>query len=150
MSTGCIPCRALPALIFLADPSFGAAILHVQPNLTLTEEVHVAISGQVAVCWTQQLGSTLYAIDAGVPKIWTLDAGTGTLSGAITVTAPEAAVNITDVLDSAINNGLMYSLTAENGISVTDLAEKVTVQYLDLQGFGQREYYTGMATWAGW
>jgi hypothetical protein len=135
--------------IFLVDPSFGAAILHVQLNFTLIEEVHVAISGQVAACWTQQLGTTLYAIDAGVPKIWTLDAGTGALTGAITVTAPGAAVNITGVFDSAINNGLMYSLTAENGISVTDLAEKVTVQYLDLEGFGQREYYTGMAIWIG-
>jgi hypothetical protein len=71
------------------------------------------------------------------------------LSGAITVTAPEASVNITGVLDSAINNGLMNSLTAENGISVTDLAEKVTVQYLDLEGFGQRKYYTKMAIWTG-
>jgi hypothetical protein len=66
------------------------------------------------------------------------------------LTAPEAAVNITGVLDSAINNGLIYSLTAENGISVTDLAEKVTGQYLDLEGFGQREYYTGMAIWTRW
>jgi hypothetical protein len=41
------------------------------------------------------------------------------------VTAPEASVNITGVLDSAINNGLMNSLTAENGISVTDLASAV-------------------------
>lgn len=135
--------------IFLSDPSFGASILKVQENLKIVEGTHVVIPGQVAVCWTQywQSTDTLYAIDAGTHDVYTLSATTGALESPILVSASTTSANITGLFDSAIKNGLMYSLTDVNGISVTDLSEKALVQYLDLEGFGQRQYYMGMATW---
>ena len=138
--------------VFLSDPSFGAAFLRTEANLSLVEEAHLVIPGQGAICWTQywQPGGTLYAIDAGINQIHTISASTRTLESPIIVTGLESSANVSGVFDSAINNGLMYSLLDANGISVVDLAKKVQVQYFDLEGFGSRQYYTGMATWPSW
>lgn len=138
--------------IFLGDPSFGAAILTFQDNLTVVEVEHVVIPGQQAVCWTQywQPTETLYAIDAASHDLHTLSAVSGDLESPINVSGLDGTTNITGLFDSAISNGFMYSLTAENGISVINLAEKTSTQYFDLETFGQRQYYTGMATWTSW
>lgn len=138
--------------IFLSDPSFGASILSVQEDFTLVEEDHVVISGQKAVCWTQywQSTETLYAIDAGTNDLYELSATTGALENAITVSGLGSSANVTGLFDSAISNGSMYSLTDVNGISVVNLEEKSQVQYLDLEGFGQRQFYMGMAVWSSW
>jgi hypothetical protein len=138
--------------IFLSDPSFGTAFLGTGGNLSLAEETHLIIPDQVAVCWTQywQPSETLYAIDAGINQIHTINASTRTLETPIIVTGMGTSANVSGVFDSAVNNGLMYSLLDTNGISVVDLVKKEQVQYLDLEGFGQRQYYTGMATWPSW
>ena len=71
------------SVLFLSDPSFGASLLTVEPSWKVTEKVHTVIPGQVAVCWTQYDPElkTLYAIDAGRNIIYTLDAGSGAITG---------------------------------------------------------------------
>jgi hypothetical protein len=132
--------------IFMSDPSFGAALLHVNEDLTVKQEVHTIIPGQQAICWTQYWpsGSTLYAIDAGLNQIWTLNAGSGALEGSINITMTDGMA-AKGVFDSFIAGDLLYSLTGANGIAVTDLAKQKQLQFLDLSSFGERQHYQGFA-----
>ncbi|KAK5729835.1 hypothetical protein LTR17_011596 [Elasticomyces elasticus] len=134
--------------IFLADPSYGASIIDVGPDHKGIERVHTIIPGQVAVCWTAAdlaLG-TLYAIDAGLDTIHTLDARTGNSKGSISITTPGGTAGA-GLFDSAVRNGVMYSLAHANGISVVDLKQRKQLQYFDLSSLGQRQGYMGMALW---
>ncbi|KAK5680662.1 hypothetical protein LTS10_007595 [Elasticomyces elasticus] len=134
--------------IFLADPSYGASIIDVGPDHKGIERVHTIIPGQVAVCWTAAdlaLG-TLYAIDAGLDTIHTLDARTGNSKGSIPITTPGGAAGA-GLFDSAVRNGVMYSLAHANGISVVDLKQRKQLQYFDLSSLSQRQGYMGMALW---
>ncbi|KAK3642767.1 hypothetical protein LTR56_010591 [Elasticomyces elasticus] len=134
--------------IFLSDPSYGASIIDVGPDHKGIERVHTVIPGQVAVCWTAAdlALDTLYAIDAGLDSIHTLDARTGALKGSIAITTPGDATNV-GLFDSAVRNGIMYSLTHANGVSVVDLKQKKQLQYLGLSTLGSRQGYMGMALW---
>ncbi|KAK4952151.1 hypothetical protein LTR10_010071 [Elasticomyces elasticus] len=134
--------------IFLSDPSYGASIVDVGPDHKGIERVHTVIPGQVAVCWTAAdlALDTLYAIDAGLDSIHTLDARTGALKGSISITTPGDATDV-GLFDSAVRNGIMYSLTHANGVSVVDLKQKKQLQYLDLSSLGSRQGYMGMALW---
>ena len=131
--------------IYLVDPSFGASLLHVGPDFKITQEKHTVVPGQGAICWAQSdlALNTLYAIDAGKNKIWTLDSKSGALTGSIPLH------NSTDGLfDSAIHKGKMYSLSGADGITVVDLAQRREVQFLNLTTFEPRQGYQGMATWS--
>ncbi|KAK5720278.1 hypothetical protein LTR15_007551 [Elasticomyces elasticus] len=134
--------------IFLSDPSYGASIIDVGPDHKGIERVHTVIPGQVAVCWTAAdlALNTLYAIDAGLDSIHTLDARTGALKGRISITTPGDATGA-GLFDSAVRNGVMYSLTHANGVSVVDLKQRKQLQYLDLSSLGSRQGYMGMALW---
>ncbi|KAK0301663.1 hypothetical protein LTR82_018182 [Friedmanniomyces endolithicus] len=129
-------------IIFLADPSFGISLLSVKQDLTVTETRHTVIPGQSAICWTAYSPATnlLYAIDAGLNK-------TGSLVGSIAVSDVDGMIDAQGVFDSAVSDGLMYSLTAANGVSVINLQKQQQVQFLDLSHFGVRKYYMGMAVW---
>ncbi|KAK5689866.1 hypothetical protein LTR97_012626 [Elasticomyces elasticus] len=134
--------------IFLSDPSYGASIIDVGLDHKGIERVHTVIPGQVAVCWTAAdlALDTLYAIDAGLDTIHTLDARTGALEGSISITTPGDATDV-GLFDSAVRNGVMYSLAHANGVSVVDLKQKKQLQYLDLSSLGSRQGYMGMALW---
>jgi len=95
---------------------------------------------QVAICWMQcwKPSGTLYTINAGTNQIHTISASTRRLESPIVVTGLGSSAIVLGVFDSAISNGLMYSRLDTHGISVVDLLKKVQVQYLDLEGFGQR------------
>jgi len=130
--------------LFVSEPTYGASILDVSDSGHITEEVHTVISGQKAVCWAEYDAAlnTAYAIDAGQPVVWTVDATSGVLTGTINATE-----NTGGVFDSAILDGRMYSLAKSNGLIVFDLAAKRQIQYLDLTPFGNRQGYDGMAVW---
>ncbi|KAK3614791.1 hypothetical protein LTR56_027019 [Elasticomyces elasticus] len=134
--------------IFLSDPSYGASIVDVGPDYKGNERVHTVIPGQSAVCWTAAdlALDTLYAIDAGLDSIHTLDARTGVLKGSISITTPGGTAG-PGLFDSAVSNGVMYSLTRANGIAVVDLKQKKQLQYLDLSSLGRRQGYMGIALW---
>ncbi|KAK1808853.1 hypothetical protein LTR12_016799 [Friedmanniomyces endolithicus] len=130
--------------LFLVDPSFGASILEINSDYTVTEKVHTVIRNQSAVCWANYdvATNTAYAIDAGQPVVYTLDASTGVLMGNFT-----ADSTIGGLFDSAIGGRYMYSLALVNGVVVFDIREKKQIQFLNLTGFGERQGYTGMALW---
>ncbi|KAK5689796.1 hypothetical protein LTR17_026141 [Elasticomyces elasticus] len=134
--------------MFLSDPSYGASIVDVGPDYKGNERVHTVIPGQSAVCWTAAdlALDTLYAIDAGLDSIHTLDARTGVLKGSISITTPGGTAGA-GLFDSAVRNGVMYSLTRANGIAVVDLKQKKQLQYLDLSSLGRRQGYMGIALW---
>jgi len=130
--------------LFLVDPTFGASILEINSDYTVTEKVHTVISNQSAVCWANYdvATNTAYAIDAGQPVVYTLDAGTGVLMGNLT-----ADPAIGGLFDSAISGRYMYSLALVNGVVVFDIRKKKQIQFLNLTGFGERQGYMGMALW---
>lgn len=130
--------------LFISDPAFGVSILHVGEDLKITEQAHTVIAAQSAICWTAYDPNlnTAYAPDASRTKIFTIDPGSGALTGTINVDS-----NLGGVLDSAISNSRMYSLVDVNGVTVTDLEQRKTVQFLNLTSFGNRAEYTGMALW---
>ncbi|KAK5110383.1 hypothetical protein LTR62_006091 [Meristemomyces frigidus] len=127
---------------FIVDPSCGASIFTVPASGHLVQDTHVTIPTQLAVCWANYDArlNTAYAIDVAQALLFTFDATTGALTGSF---GPDAIYG--GLFDSVISNGLMYSLTATDGVVVLDLASKGTRQYFDLTGFGVRQFWTGMA-----
>ncbi|KAK3621125.1 hypothetical protein LTR56_022989 [Elasticomyces elasticus] len=131
--------------IFLSDPSYGASIVDVGRDYKGNERVHTAIPGQSAVCCDLAL-DTLYAIDAGLDSMHTLDARTGVLKGSISITTPGVTAGA-DLFDSAVRDRVMYSLTRANGIAVVDLKQRKQLQYLDLSSLCHRQGYMGIVLW---
>ena len=137
-----------PSTIFMSDPAFGASLLEIGSDLKAKETAHTVLPGEKASCWTQYDPEldTLYAIDAGSNNLFTMNSKTGALTGSFAVKAPhiDSAMGL---FDSSIKNGKMYSLAGANGLYVVDLAQKKTIQFLDLSSFGNRKFYQGMAVW---
>ncbi|KAK3612784.1 hypothetical protein LTR22_028464 [Elasticomyces elasticus] len=123
--------------IFLSDPSYGASIVDVGRDYKGNE--------RSAVCCDLAL-DTLYAIDAGLDSMHTLDARTGVLKGSISITTPGVTAGA-DLFDSAVRDRVMYSLTRANGIAVVDLKQRKQLQYLDLSSLCHRQGYMGIVLW---
>jgi len=133
--------------LFISDPSFGAAIVSVT-GTSVTEKAHIDIAGQSAICWamySEQNGKA-YAIDAGKNVITIVDVASGQISGNITISLPQTA-NKPGLFDSIIIGETMYSLAAVSGIVVIDLAQDKAVNFIDLNGLGSRQGWTGMAAY---
>lgn len=131
--------------LFISDPSFGAAIVSVT-GTTVTEEAHITIEGQVAVCWATYDASsnTAYAIDAGKNVITAVDVASGKISDSIMVSLPQLAQD-PGLFDTVVADSKMYSLAAASGIVVSDLAKQGDFQFVDLSHLGSRQGWTGMA-----
>lgn len=134
--------------LFVSDPSFRASIVSLSSDLTVREEAHTVVANQSAICWAAQdqaLGAA-YAIDAGKNGIYKLDAATGAFEKTITVTGAGGST-AGGLVDSTVNDGLLYVLAPTPGIVVVDLKTERQVQYLDLSAVAARQGLQGLAVY---
>ncbi|KAF2151614.1 hypothetical protein K461DRAFT_321815 [Myriangium duriaei CBS 260.36] len=129
--------------IYLADPSFGVALLKVNRNFTVTPTAKNVVAGQKAICWTaaDPDTKTLYGLDAGTDSLWTFS-DTLASTGAVTLTEPSPGKGL---FDAVVGNELLYALGGANGIVVVDTKMRKQVDLVDLSAIGKRNGFTGLA-----
>lgn len=132
--------------LFMTEVSFGAAILDIDyDTLKLSEEEHIIVENQTAICWSayDEALNTAYAPDAGAPVVYTVNPSNGAQNTPIAV--PDETQGL---FDSAIGSKhYMYSLAAANAINVLDLEAEKNVQLFNLSSVGDRMPFTGLALW---
>lgn len=130
----------------ITDPTFGASIVNIASNLTVTETHHTTIPNQGAVCWAaySRHYGTVYVIDAGHTNITALDPGSGAIKGAIQF-QPDALGGY----DTIIDRQWMYVLSGANSIVVIDLEKSggTAVQQFGIGQEGPVGHWQGMAVY---
>jgi hypothetical protein len=130
----------------ITDPSYGASIVNIAHDLSVTVSHLVNITGQGATCWGAYSAAldTVYVFDGGNPDITIIDPSSGKIKGKITGN-PKGMGSF----DSVEIGQWLYTLTASPAISVAELKGNAhEVQYLDLSSLGSRASWTGMAAWS--
>lgn len=135
----------------ITDPAYGASIVSVASNFSVTVDKRVAIPGQGATCWSAYSSrfDAVFIFDGGKPNITTLDPKTGDVKYTIT-----GAVGRGGSFDSVVSGEFLYVLQGAAGISVFSLLGSVgngktpkLVQSLDLSGLGSRQGWQGLAVY---
>ncbi|KAI1760796.1 hypothetical protein GGR53DRAFT_525712 [Hypoxylon sp. FL1150] len=130
----------------IADPGFGGAFLDFDCHMNAVVSKVVNVTSNVANCWTQYSADlhTAYLLDAATTDITVLDAASMEVKSTI---AGLAAT--TGKFDAAIGDDYLYTLDATDSISVYSLKKSTTVQTFNLTGFGDRQFFQGMAFYGG-
>ena len=130
----------------VADPTFGASIVNIASNLTVSETYHTTIPNQGAVCWAaySRHYGTVYVTDANHPNVTALDPVSGAIKGAIQFQADALGG-----FDTTINRQWMYILSGANSIVVVDLEESggTAVQQFGIAQEGPAGHWQGMAVY---
>jgi len=132
--------------LLVTDAAYGASILQVAPDFTLTEIAHTVIPGQVAICWGiySSRFNSAYIFDAGNTNITVLDPVTGAVKDKI-IMDPSAK----GALDNAIDRSWLYVLGGDASVEVINLLGEnhgvtpIQVQKLDLSALGSRKGWQG-------
>ncbi|KAH8671323.1 hypothetical protein BX600DRAFT_548322 [Xylariales sp. PMI_506] len=123
-------------------------------DLAIVVNTKIVIPGQAATCWSRYggAGDVVYMFDGGSPNITVVDARAphavlDTIAG-----APGAGGSFDAVVDDAAE--LLYVLEAAPGVGVYALGASAggagrAVQNLNLTAFGEREFFQGLALYAG-
>lgn len=136
--------------LLLTDAAFGAAILSVSKNFTITEVAHTVIPNQQAACWSvySPRFDSAYVIQNGSPVITVLDPATGAIRYNINFTASSKGG-----LDSAIDRTWLYVLGSNADVAVISLEGSNSgvmpkqVQDLDLSTLGDGTNFQGFAVY---
>ncbi|XXH02956.1 hypothetical protein Hte_009346 [Hypoxylon texense] len=130
----------------IADPGFGGAFVDFDCNLGASVSKVINITGNAATCWTQYSADlhTAYLLDAATTNIAVLDAASMEVKS--TLASPAATAG---KFDAAVGDEYLYTLDASDSISVYSLKESTAVQTFNLTGFGNRQFYQGMAFYGG-
>jgi hypothetical protein len=138
----------------ISDTTFGAAILRIAPDLTVTTEVKTVIPGQKAACWTLYAPEydAIYVMDGTNPNVTVLDPSTGAIR--YQLDGPADGLGAFDAA-RAVGGRYLYVLLGKAGIAVWDLegskgsaGKKPTlVQSLDLTSLGSRQGWQGLVAY---
>lgn len=134
--------------LLVTDAAYGASILHVAPDFTLTETAHTVIPGQVAICWAVYSSrfNSAYILDVGNTNITVLDPVTGAVKDKIIMDP-----SVGGAFDSAIDRSWLYVLGGDASVEVISLLGEnhgvtpTQVQKLDLTAIGSRKGWLGLA-----
>ena len=128
----------------VTDPTFGASIVNIAPNLTVTEKHHTTIPNQGAICWAaySRHYGTVYVMDAAHANVTALDPVSGAIKGAIQFQADALGG-----LDTIVDRQWLYILSVANSVVVIDLEESggTAVQQFDIAQTGPAGHWQGMA-----
>lgn len=132
----------------ITDASYGAAIVDVADDWSVTVEKKIVVAGQGASCWGaySQRFNTVFIMDAGHSNITLVDPESGDIKGF----AVQNAAGMGS-FDTAQDQTYLYTLKGSPSISVSDLsglthgAAPKEIQSLDLSALGERATWTGMA-----
>ncbi len=105
----------------ISDTTFGAAILHVAKNLTVSTVVKTVVSGQKASCWTLvRAPSTrpFMVMDGANPNVTVLDPETGAIR--YQLDGPLDGLGAFDAA-RAVNGRFLYVLLGKAGVGEWDL-----------------------------
>lgn len=130
----------------VSDPGFGGAFVDIDCNLKASVTKVVNVTGNAASCWTHysaEFGAA-YIMDAGVPNITVLDPKTMEVKP--TLAGPAAAAGM---FDGTVGAGHLYALDAADSITVYSLKDSSVAQTFNLTGFGNRQFFQGMAFYGG-
>lgn len=130
----------------IADPGFGGAFLDIDCNMNAVVSKVVNVTGNAANCWSQYSADlhTAYLLDAATTDIAVLDAASMEIKS--TIAGPAAT---TGKFDAAIGDDYLYTLDATDSVSVYSLKDSTAVQTFNLTGFGNRQFFQGMAFYGG-
>lgn len=130
----------------ITDPTFGASIVNVDSDLTVTETHHTKIPDQGAVCWAaySRHYSSVYVIDSDHTNITALDPVSGAIKGAI-----QYQSDALGGYDTIIDRQWMYVLSGANSVVVIDLEESggTAVQQFGIEQEGPAGHWQGMAVY---
>ena len=134
------------ASALITDPAFGASVVTISKNLTVTEKYHETIPLQGAACWGvySPRYRSAYVIDAGRPNITVLDPAKGNIKGSF-----EYDASAKGGFDTVIHKNFMYFLTGDSSILVADLSKGLgkEVEKYSLSGQGPVGDWQGIAAW---
>jgi len=127
----------------ITDPTFGASIVSVGSDLSVTETHHTVIPNQGAACWGAYSPhyDAAYVIDAGQPNITILNPQSGEIKGAIQFEAGAMGG-----FDTVIEKQWMYTLTGTSAIVVINLEADGgrEEQLFPLAQYGTAGHWQGM------
>ena len=130
----------------VTDPGFGASIMTIASDFTVTEKDHIVIPREVATCWGAYYPryQSAYVIDGAQPNITVVDSLSGTIKGAIQFEADAIGG-----FDTIIHKKFMYLLTGDSSVLVIDLSEGLgsVIQKYSLAQEGPAGEWQGMAAW---
>jgi hypothetical protein len=133
----------------LTDAAYGASLVNIADDLTVSVTKKVAVANQGATCWSvySERFNAAYILDSLVPSITTLDP----TSGAEKFLIPIEDKNL-GAFDAALDDTSLYVLQGSAAVAVIDLAgtksgEKIPVvkQEFDMTDVGPRAGLIGLA-----
>jgi len=138
----------------ISDTTFGAALLHIAPDLSVTTEVATRIPGAKAACWTVYAPEfeAIYVMDGANPNVTVLDPQTGAIR--YQLDGPLDGVGAFDAV-RGVGGRFLYVLLGKAGVAVWDLAgsrgsqgkKPKLVQSLDLSALGSRQGWQGLVVY---
>jgi hypothetical protein len=131
--------------LWLADVAFGASQLTVDPDFHVHETAHVAVSGEMALCWATFVPSlgNVYFTDGHKTEVTILDAATGTHH-----TFFDFPTGDVGGFDNVEYQKKLYVLTGIGTVDVFDLTatKPAVLQSTDISG-GDTTGMEGLALW---
>lgn len=130
----------------VSTPKYGAALVSIAEDFNVTTNTIFNITGQKATCWTAKSAETgsVYLLDAGVASITAVN--TDTEAPGHTLPGYQQGMGN---FDGIISGSKLYVLQATAAIAIFDLKDPSSgPQAVDLEGFGNRASWTGMAIYS--
>ncbi|KAF3763381.1 hypothetical protein M406DRAFT_230663, partial [Cryphonectria parasitica EP155] len=142
--------------LFIADPSFGAAVIGVQQQestkgtgqTVLSTSAEAVVPGQKAICWLtiSPATGTAFLADGGLDRLVEVSPGNATILGEIDLSANGDP----GLIDIGAAGVFLYALSPGNGttdaaVTVVSTKTMSQVQHADLSGLGGSKSAQGIA-----
>jgi hypothetical protein len=137
--------------LFVSDASFGAVVLGVQTNGTVSVKGKGVVADQKATCWTaiSPATNTAFVTDVGTNRLVEMSLTDASIQNMIDLSANGDP----GLIDLRAAGNFVYALSPGNGttqaaITVVDATSKMQVQHFSLQSLGAGKNAQGMALFA--